>query len=175
MAKITAWCFFVLLAGAGPVLAQVSASVRMAYFSPSRALEESSAGKALTAKVSAVETDRGKAMQERNAKLEQMERMLEQGATVLSDAARGVRAKELEKFRIDTQRFIQDAQAELMGVRRDAESAFLVRLRPAVERVIKDNGIELLFNFDSGVLAWGDPALDVTRQVIVHIDQDPSK
>ena len=61
------------------------------------------------------------------------------------------------KFRVDTQRFIQDAQAELMGVRRDAESAFLVKLRPAIERVVKDNGIQLLFNFDSGVLAWGDP------------------
>jgi Skp family chaperone for outer membrane proteins len=73
---------------------------------------------------------------------------------------------------VDTQRFIEDAQAELMGVRRDAESAFLVKLRPAVERVTKDNAIQLLFNFDSGVLAWGDPALDVTDQVISQVGKD---
>ena len=55
-----------------------------------------------------------------------------------------------------------------MGARRDAESAFLVKLRPAIERVVKDNGIELLFNFDSGVLAWGDPSLDVTPMILKH-------
>jgi hypothetical protein len=27
-----------------------------------------------------------------------------------------------------------------------------------------------LFNFDSGVLAWGDPALDVTPLVIKHVE-----
>ncbi|HJP61686.1 MAG TPA: OmpH family outer membrane protein [Gemmatimonadaceae bacterium] len=162
---------FLALAMTHPVHAQVSADVRMAYFSPVRALAESSDGKTLSAKVATVETERGKAIQARNEKLEQMERTLQQGAAVLSDAARGVREKELEKFRLDTQRFIQDAQAELMGMRRDAESAFLVKLKPAIERVIKDNGIQLLFNFDSGVLTWGDPALDVTNQVIRHLEQ----
>ena len=48
----------------------------------------------------------------------------------MSKTAVGQRTKELEKFRLDTQRFIQDAQAELMGVRRDAESAFLVNRAP---------------------------------------------
>ena len=88
----------------------------------------------------------------------------------MSKTAVGQRTKELEKFRLDTQRFIQDAQAELMGVRRDAESAFLVNLRPAIERVVKDNGIELLFNFESGVLVWGDPSLDVTTQSLKHVE-----
>ena len=61
-----------------------------------------------------------------------------------------------------------------MGVRRDAESAFLVKLRPAIERVIKDNGIQLLFNFDSGVLAWGDPSLDVTLEILKHVENPPA-
>ena len=164
-----------VLAVANSAHAQASAAVRMAYFSPVRALAESSEGKALSAKVAAVETERGKAIDDRSAQLVQMERTLQQRAALLSDAARGSSEKELEKFRLDTQRFIQDVQAELMGVRRDAESAFLVKLKPAVERVIKDNAIQLLFNFDSGVLAWGDPALDVTNQVITHIDQSAPK
>lgn len=156
---------------ATPALAQISASVRTAYFSPSRVLADSSDGKALAGRITAIETERSKAVQERSAKLEQMERTLQQGTPVLSGTARAQRTAELERFRLDTQRFIEDAQAELMGVRRDAESAFLVKLRPAVERVIKDNGIQLLFNFDSGVLVWGDPALDVTSQVIIQVEQ----
>ena len=159
------------LAAAGPAFAQpASASVRMAYFSPSRAFAESSDGKAATARLNALESERAKAAQEKNLAIEQMERTLQQGAAVLSEAARESRTKELEKFRLDTQRFIEDAQAELMGVRRDAESAFLVKLRPAIERVIKDNAIQLLFNFDSGVLMWGEPSLDVTNQIVKLVE-----
>jgi Skp family chaperone for outer membrane proteins len=148
----------------------VSASTRIAFFSPSRAFAESTDGKAATARLTALEADRAKAVQEKEAALEKLERTLQQSAGVMSEAAVGQRTKELEKFRLDTQRFIQDAQAELMGVRRDAESAFLVKLRPAIDRVVKDNGIELLFNFDSGVLAWGDSSLDVTSQILKLVE-----
>ena len=165
-----------MTAGATPAFAQApnaSTSTRIAFFSPSRAFAESSDGKAATARLTALETDRARAAQEREAALQKLERSLEQTTAVLSDAARGARTKELEKFRLDTQRFIEDAQAELMGVRRDAESAFLIKLRPAIERIVKDNGIELLFNFDSGVLAWGDPSLDMTSQILRLVENSP--
>jgi outer membrane protein len=168
-------CFVALTTDAA--LAQspnASVSSRIAFFSPSRAFVDSADGKAATARLSALEADRAKAAQEKQAALQKLELSLEQSTAVLSEAARGQRAKELEKFRLDTQRFIEDAQAELMGVRRDAESAFLVKLRPAIERVVKDNGIQLLFNFDSGVLAWGDPSLDVTSEILKHVESPPA-
>lgn len=165
------------VSSAVPALAQsagAAVSVRIAYFSPSRAFAESSDGRAATARLSALESERAKAAQEKNLAIEQMERTLQQGAGVLTETARELRAKELERFRLDTQRFIEDAQAELMGVRRDAESAFLVKLRPAIERVVKDNAIQLLFNFDSGVLAWGEPSLDMTNQILKIIESEPA-
>ena len=170
---------FVCLAAATvcPAFAQslnTSVSTRIAFFSPSRAFAESADGKAATARLTSLEAVRVKAAQEKEAALQKLERSLEQSTAVLSESARGVRTKELERFRLDTQRFIEDAQAELMGVRRDAESAFLVKLRPAIERVIKDNGIQLLFNFDSGVLAWGDPSLDVTSDILKHVESPPA-
>jgi Skp family chaperone for outer membrane proteins len=88
-----------IAASVSPVFAQSFTTVRIAYFSPSRVFAESSEGKALNARVVAVETERAKAVQERTSKLEQMERTLEQG---LSEDARGQRAKELEQFRLDT-------------------------------------------------------------------------
>jgi Skp family chaperone for outer membrane proteins len=162
---------------ANPAVAQspnASVSSRIAFFSPARAFADSADGKAATARLTALEADRAKAAQEKEAALQKLERSLEQSTAVLNDAARGQRTKELERFRLDTQRFIEDAQAELMGVRRDAESAFLVKLRPAIERVVKDNGIQLLFNFDSGVLAWGDPSLDVTSEILKHVESPPA-
>jgi Skp family chaperone for outer membrane proteins len=168
-------CF--VASAAGPALAQspnASVSSRIAFFSPSRAFVDSADGKAATARLSALEADRAKAAEEKEAALQKLELSLEQSASVLSEAARGQRTKELEKFRLDTQRFIEDARAELMGVRRDAESAFLVKLQPAIERVVKDNGIQLLFNFDSGVLAWGDPSLDVTSEILKEVESPPA-
>ena len=172
MIRLLILSVFLIGLAATPTHAQVSTSVRMGYFSPSQVFALSASGQTLNARVTAVETERAKAVQERSSQLEQMERTLQQGTSVMSEAARGQRTKALEKFRIDTQRFIEDTKAEMMGVRRDAESAFLVKLRPAIERVIKDNAIQLLFNFDSGVLAWGDPGLDVTKQVIARVDED---
>ena len=169
-------CF--VAASAAPVFAQqvnLSVPVRIAYFSPSRAFAESSDGKAATARLNALESERAKETQDKNVAIEKMERTLQQGAAVLSETARDLRTKELERFRLNTQRFIEDAQAELMGVRRDAESAFLVKLRPAVERVIQDNAIQLLFNFDSGVLAWGEPSLDVTNQIVTLIEAEQAQ
>ena len=169
----------VCLVGVGPTptLAQTPNAAlpsRIAFFSPSRAFTESIDGKAATSRLTALEAERAKSAREKEAALQKLERSLEQSTAVLSESARGVRAKEVERFRLDTQRFIEDAQAELMGVRRDAESAFLVKLRPAIERVITDNGIQLLFNFDSGVLAWGDPSLDVTLEILKHVENSPA-
>jgi Skp family chaperone for outer membrane proteins len=176
MARFPAFCFCFLVASAAPAFAQLpTTSTRIAYFSPSRAFAESSEGKAATARLTALESEHAKATLEKNLAIEKLERTLQQGAAVLSDAARDLRTKELEKFRVDTQRFIEDAQAELMGVRKDAESAFLVKLRPAIERVVKDNAIQLLFNFDSGVLVWGEPSLDVTNQIIKLIEAEPGQ
>ena len=171
--------FFVCLAAmtVTPVVAQspnASIAAGIAFFSPSRAFSESADGRAASARLAALEADRAKAAQEKEAALRKLEQSLEQTTAVLSEAARGQRTREVEKFRLDTQRFIEDTQAELMGVRRDAESAFLVKLRPAIERVIKDNGIQLLFNFDSGVLAWGDPSLDVTPLILKHVEHPPA-
>jgi Skp family chaperone for outer membrane proteins len=176
MFRTLLWCVCLVVVSASPAVAQlaVTPQTRIAYFSPSRAFAESSDGKAVNARLTALESERAKAAQEKNLAIEKMERTLQQGTAVLSDAARELRTKELEKFRVDTQRFIEDAQAELMGVRRDAESAFLVKLRPAIDRVVKDNAIELLFNFDSGVLAWGDPSLDVTNQILKVIEAQPA-
>jgi Skp family chaperone for outer membrane proteins len=176
MSRLLMWCFCFAVVSAAPAFAQlaVTPQTRIAYFSPSRAFAESSDGKAATVRLNMLESERAKATQEKNLTIAKMERTLQQGTAVLTDKARDLRARELEKFRLDTQRFIEDAQAELMGVRRDAESAFLVKLRPAIERVIKDNAIELLFNFDSGVLAWGDPSLDVTNQILKWIEAEPA-
>ena len=57
-------------------------------------------------------------------------------------------------------------------MRRDLENAFLrPEFGPAVESVAKKQGLLFVLNQDSGVLAWADPSLDITKDVIAIVNQ----
>jgi Skp family chaperone for outer membrane proteins len=74
-------------------------------------------------------------------------------------------------FQIDLQRFVEDAQAEFLGVRGDLENAFLAKFGPAVDSIAKKRGLLFVLNQDSGVLAWADPTLDITTDVVTIVNQ----
>ena len=82
-----------------------------------------------------LEAEKARIIDEKNKALQARERALEQTSPLLTEVVRTQRASEVEKFRIDVQRFIEDARAELLGIQRDAESAFVIRLKPAVARL----------------------------------------
>ena len=163
------------LAAPGMALAQVPvqlpapATIRLACFSPQRAFTESADGKAAIARLTALQDERAKAIDEKNKELQAQEQALQQTGSLLSDDARSQRSSAIEKFRIDVQRFIQDAQTELTGVQRDLETAFLAKLQPAVQKVAKDEGFQIVFNLDEGVISWADPSLDITPDVVKQL------
>jgi outer membrane protein len=149
--------------------ASVATGMRVACFSPQRAFADSSDGKAALARLNALEADRARAIDARQKALDAQEQAFERSAPLLSADARSQRTRELERLRIDTQRFIQDAQAELMGIQREAETAFLAKLRPVVDKVAKERGLQLLLNLDAGVVAWFEPSLDLTTEITKQI------
>ena len=146
-------------------------SSRLAYFSPQRAFALSSEGKAAEAKLSALEVARGKEIAARNAKLKELQDALERGTSVLGEAARRQRELEAERFQVDTKRFVEDAQAEFLGVQRDLENTFFAKLRPALDAVAKERRLLFVFNEDSGQLAWSNPVADITGDVVKRLNQ----
>jgi outer membrane protein len=143
--------------------------VRLGGLSPQRAFAESPQGKAGIARLAAIEARHTREIAAKNEALEARERAFREADGVLSGDVRTQRAKELEKFRIDVRRFIDDAQADLLGAQRDIESAFLVKLRPAVEQVAKDKGLQLVLNLDAESVVWADPLLDITPDVVKQL------
>ncbi len=156
-------------------LAQVApastADVRLAYFSPQRAFYESADGKAAQARLSSIQAETSRQIEAQNARLQALQNSLTQSALLLNEAARRARVQEIEKFQVDLQRFVEDAQAEFLGVQRQLESAFLTKLRPALDSVARSRGLLLVLNEDAGVVAWSDPALDITPEVVRRVDQ----
>jgi Skp family chaperone for outer membrane proteins len=147
------------------------AGSRLAYFSPERAFAMSADGKAAQAKLAALETERGKELAARSARLKDMQDSLQRSATVIGDAGRRQREIEIERFEIDTKRFLEDAQAEFLGIRSDFENTFLTKLRPALDSLARERGFLFVLNEDSGLLAWANPALDITEDVVKRISQ----
>ena len=127
----------------------------LAYVSPQRAFAGSAFGKTALARMSALEAEKRRQVEERNKALE---------------AARLRQPDQVAKFEIDVRRFIQDAQVELAGVQRDAETTFLAKFKPALEDVVKAKNLRLVFNEDVGLLAWADPTLDITSEVVKRLD-----
>jgi Skp family chaperone for outer membrane proteins len=149
--------------------AQEQSGIRFAGLSPRRAFAESAPGKAALAQLTAIKDRQAREIASRNEALQSRERALQESGSVLSEDVRAQRSKELEKFRIDVRRFIEDAQADLLGAQRDIESAFLVKLRPAVETVAKEKGLQLIVNLDAESVVWADPALDITADVVKQL------
>jgi Skp family chaperone for outer membrane proteins len=151
--------------------AAVSGSARLAYVSPQRAFFESNDGKAAQARLASLESQTTREMAARNAKLKALQEELAQRSTLLAEGARREREQEIDRFQVDLKRFVEDAQAQFLGVRRDLENAFLAKFGPAVESVAKKQGLLFILNQDSGVLAWADPSLDITKDVIALVNQ----
>jgi Skp family chaperone for outer membrane proteins len=140
---------FVVSPAAAQAVAIASAT-RLAYFSPQRAFATSPDGKVAEAKLASLRAEKSKEIDERTKLLEGRRASLQQSSTVLDDAARRAREQDIQRFELDLERFVQDAQAEFAGVQRDLESAFLAKLRPALDRVARDKALLLVLNEDTG-------------------------
>jgi outer membrane protein len=145
------------------------AAVRLGCFSPQRAFSESAEGKAAIARLTALQDEKARVIDTKNKELQVQEQALQNNEPFLNDDARNQRSNAVAKFRIDVQRLIQDAQAELMGVQRDVESSFLFKVKPIVEKVAKDKGLQFVFNLDTGSISWADPSMDITSDVLKQL------
>jgi Skp family chaperone for outer membrane proteins len=167
----------VLIVCASPLAAaaQPSVSVPVAYFSPQRAFAASPEGKDVEARLSTLQTQRARELDARNQRLTALQEALQKNGGVLSAGVRQEREREIARFELDIQRFVQDAQAEFLGVRQQSEAAFLTRLRPALAAVAKERGLLFVVNEDTGLLAWADPAADITPEVVSRLTSQAAK
>jgi Skp family chaperone for outer membrane proteins len=149
--------------------AQAQVPLRVACFSVQRAFSESADGKAALARRTTAQNDKTRAIEEKNKALRTQEQALEQRSSLLSEAARTERTNEVQKLRIDVQRFIEDAQAELLGMQREAENAFVLKLKPALAKVAQDKGLQLILSADDGPVAWFDSTIDITSDVVKQL------
>jgi Skp family chaperone for outer membrane proteins len=111
-----------------------------------------------------------------DAALKTLQEELEKQASVLSPEARDKKQQEIVRKTRERQAFLEDGQAEINRMRERAQQQaqaingeFQQKVRPLVEQVAKDKGLDLVL--DSQVAYTINRDFDITRDVIAKADE----
>jgi len=161
-------------APAAPAVAQPQlpfpAGAKLAYINPQRIFQESGEGKAALARVQTLIAKKQTEGQDRQKKLAADQQKLQTSGGVMNETARSQLEKDIEKQQVEGQRFQQDAQAEINELQQEVQNEFIKKVSPVIEAVAKEKGVQLVFDLNNAGLAYFDPALDLTSDVIKKLD-----
>lgn len=183
--KKTFVVFTAALAAAGAALAQEPAarSPRVAVIDMARVSAESQLGKSYAAQLEKLQTeinaeatkkqtDLGKL----DTALKALQEELEKQGAVLSPEARDKKQQDIVRKTRERQAFLEDGQQEINRMRERAQQQaqaingeFQQKVRPLVEQVAKDKGLDLVL--DSQVAYTINRDFDITRDVIAKADE----
>lgn len=146
------------------------AGLKYGYVNLQEVAQTSNEGKALNAKVVALNDQKVKELQGRQKALATAQEKLEKGGTVMNDQARAQLQADIEKQQRDIQRFTEDAQQELTALQQQLQVEFERRLTPVLDSVARAKEVHFIFNATESGLVWADPSMDLTPDVIAALD-----
>jgi Skp family chaperone for outer membrane proteins len=138
---------------------------KIAYVNIQLVASSSAQGKAYSARIQAMQ----------QTELTAAKQKLQQGATVLSDAARIQLEKDIERMTRELQFLTQDAQAQVQDLQTDLQSEFQKLLEPVIEKVAVAKGLHMVFSVGDSGLVWAYRGLDITTDIIAEFDAIAAK
>jgi Skp family chaperone for outer membrane proteins len=118
----------------------------------------------------AAESVEGRALNDRNRQVQATQQKIDQGGSVLNDAARGQLQADLERQQRDIQRFTEDAQQDVAALQQQLQEEFQRKLNPIIDRVAREKQVHMIFSAGDSGLVWADPTLNLTPDVIKAFD-----
>jgi len=149
--------------------------VKYAFVYVQKIASDSAEGKAATAKISALNNQKVTELNEKNKALQAAQQKLEQGGSVLNEAARSQLATDVDKQQREIQRFTEDAQQDVQNLQQQLQEDFQRKLTPVLAKVAQEKQLHMIFSVTDSGLVWGDPALDLTDDVIKEFDTATKK
>jgi Skp family chaperone for outer membrane proteins len=124
-----------------------------------RLIRESALGKAATAQLRTVQTEKEKAIVEKQAEVQQLRRSSASAARV-------------QRAQVELQRLAQDAEAELGALNQQLQKEFDKKLRPIIAKIADEEHIGIIFEYPQQLILWSSPSIDVTAKVIARLDAE---
>jgi len=144
--------------------------VKYGFVNVQRIASESAEGKAATTQVQALNNKKVEELNARNKQLQASQQKLESGGSVMSPQALAQLQKEIERQQVDIQRFTEDAQQEVTQLQQQLQDDFQRKLTPVIAQVASEKQLHMMFSVVDSGLVWGDPALDLTPEIIKRFD-----
>jgi Skp family chaperone for outer membrane proteins len=149
--------------------------VKYAFVYVQKIASDSAEGKGATAKINALNQQKVNELNEKNKALQAAQQKLEQGGSVLNEAARAQLANDIDKQQREIQRFTEDAQQDVQNLQQQLQDDFERMLTPVLARVAQEKQLHMIFSVTDSGLVWGDPALDLTDDIIKEFDTATKK
>jgi outer membrane protein len=146
------------------------AGAKTAFISPQRIFQESADGKAALTRINTLIQQKQTEGQEKQKALQTNQQKLQNSGSVMNEQARSQLEKEIERQQVEGQRFQQDAQAAINELQNEVQQDFIKKVSPLIEAVAKEKGVQMVFDLQNAGLAWWDPGLDLTNDVIKKLD-----
>jgi outer membrane protein len=135
----------------------------------------SDVGKESSTKLKALNDKKVTEINEKNKQLTALQTKLNTGGSVLSEASRSQLEKDIDKLQRDIQFSQQNAQAELNDLQNELQADFQKRLLPVIEQVAQEKGLHMVFSLRDSGIAWADPGLDISQDVIKRLNGPATK
>jgi outer membrane protein len=146
---------------------------KVAFISIQAIANQSNDGKAMSARVKALQDKKLAELNAKNKQLETAQGKVNQ--TVLSDEVRAAAQKEVERLNVDIQRMQQDADAELQELQQQLQVEFQRKLIPIVQQIVAEKGLQILLSQADAGIIWADSGVDLTAEVVKRLDASPAK
>jgi outer membrane protein len=157
-------------AGPAPPPARFQDGLKYAYVNMQAIAQQSAEGKVLADKLKSAQDGKQRELQDKNKNLQAMQQKLDQGGSVLSEAARAQLVSDIDRTQRDLQRASEDAQEELQKLAQQVEEDFTRKVLPIVDKVAKEKQVHFVFNAAQSGLIWADPGMDLTTEVIAALN-----
>jgi outer membrane protein len=143
---------------------------KTAFINPQRIFQESADGKVALARINDRIQKKQTEGQDKQKALAANQQKLQTSGSVMNEQARSQLEKEIERQQVEMQRFQQDAQADINELQNEVQQEFIRKVSPLIEAVAKEKGVQMVFDLQNAGLAWWDPGLDLTSDVIKKLD-----
>jgi len=122
-----------------------------------RLIAESIDGKTAMAQLRALQSEKDKAIADRQARVKELSEARAQTA-------------QIERARVELKRFTEDAQLDVAALDRQIQAEFEKKLRPVLSKIAEEDHIGILFEYPKQAISWFAPAVDITAKVIARLD-----
>jgi Skp family chaperone for outer membrane proteins len=127
-------------------------------------------GKTSTAKIQALISKKQAEAAARTKALQDSQTRLQQGGTLLSEAARAQLEKDIDRMNVESMRFEQDAQAEINELQNELQNEFQKKLFPILEQIRKEKELHVLLSAQESGAIVVEPGIDLTQEAVKRLD-----